>query len=87
MLAFVASKFPNGFVKTGRGRKVPRVRFEAISVGTNLALRSGKPIDEADIPAWLDGKLFQAWTTSDSSNNRANLIGRIDYVKNKLIGE
>ncbi len=44
MLAFVESKFPNGFVKTGRGRKVPRVRFEAISVGTNLALRSGNNV-------------------------------------------
>lgn len=86
MLAFVASKFPNGFVKTGRGRKVPRVRFEAISIGVNLALRSGKAIDEASIPIWLEDKQFQTWTTSDSSNNRANLIGRIDYVKNKLLG-
>lgn len=86
MLEFVANKFPNGFVKTGRGRKVPRVRFEAISVGVNLALRSGKPINEAAIPVWLEEKQFQTWTTSDSSNNRVNLIGRIDYVKNKLLG-
>jgi Protein of unknown function DUF262 len=86
MLSFVSQHFPNGFIKTGRGRRVPRVRFEAISVGTNLALRTGKPIDIGAIPSWMDGKQFKAWTTSDSSNNRANLIGRIDYVKKKLLG-
>jgi hypothetical protein len=40
MLAFVHAHFPNGFKKTGRGRKVPRVRFEAIAVGVGLALRA-----------------------------------------------
>jgi Protein of unknown function DUF262 len=86
MLAFVSANFPNGFIKTGRGRRVPRVRFEAIAVGTNLALRSGQPLDLSDIPAWMASPEFKAWTTSDSSNNRANLIGRIDYVKDKLLG-
>ncbi|QOG20826.1 DUF262 domain-containing protein [Bradyrhizobium sp. SEMIA] len=87
MLAFVAKNFPNGFVKAGRGRKVPRVRFEAIAAGTNLALRNGGPIDTTAIAGWMESDEFKKWTTSDSSNNRTNLRGRIDFVKNKLLGQ
>jgi hypothetical protein len=85
MLLFVAGNYPNGFIKTGRGRKVPRVRFEAISVGTNLALRSGLPINTDNIESWMSSDEFKAWTTSDSSNNRTNLVGRIEFVRNKLL--
>lgn len=87
MLAFVAKNFPNGFIKTGRGRRVPRVRFEAISVGTNLALRDGGVISTDKISHWMESDEFKKWTTSDSSNNRTNLRGRIDFVKNKLLGK
>ncbi|WFU79412.1 DUF262 domain-containing protein [Bradyrhizobium sp. CIAT3101] len=86
MLAFVAKNFPNGFIKTGRGRRVPRVRFEAISVGTNLALRDGGQIESNNIANWMESDEFKKWTTSDSSNNRTNLHGRIDFVKNMLLG-
>jgi hypothetical protein len=86
MLAFVHQHFPDGFKKTGPGRKVPRVRFEAIAVGIGLALR----VDPNLVPGnldWLDGKEFKDWTTSDASNNRANLIGRVEFVRDKLLGK
>lgn len=38
MLAFIHKYFPEGFRKTSSGRKVPRVRFEALAVGVGLAL-------------------------------------------------
>lgn len=84
MLSFVQRNFPDGFRRAGRGRKVPRVRFEAIAIGTALALREN-PVLEVEDVSWLEGDEFREWTTSDAANNRANLIGRISYVRDKLL--
>jgi len=86
MLEFVERHFPGGFAKKGRGRKVPRVRFEAIAVGVGLALREKKDLDVAAIETWLDSQEFKKWTTSDAANNRSNVTGRIGYVFKKLRG-
>lgn len=84
MLSFVQQYMPDGFKKTGPGRKVPRVRFEAISVGVGLALRE-KPDLVPNGVGWLESNEFKQWTTSDASNNRSNLIGRIEYVRDRLL--
>lgn len=86
MLRFVQTHLPEGFKKTGPGRKVPRVRFEAISVGTGLALRKRPDLVPTDVK-WLESEDFKRWTTSDASNNRSNLIGRIDFVRDRLLGK
>lgn len=85
MLAFVSTYLPDGFKKTGPGRKVPRVRFEAISVGVGLALREDPNLAPSNVD-WLESAEFKQWTTSDASNNRSNLIGRIEYVRDRLLG-
>jgi hypothetical protein len=86
MLSFVEANLPEGFKKTGPGRKVPRVRFEAISVGIGLALRE-RPGLIPPSTAWLNSPEFKKWTTSDASNNRANLVGRIEFVRDRLLGK
>lgn len=85
MLEFVNTYMPDGFKKTGPGRKVPRVRFEAISVGVGLALRQNPNLIPQNVN-WLDSDVFKKWTTSDASNNRSNLIGRIEFVRDSLLG-
>lgn len=84
MLAFVNTYLPDGFKKTGPGRKVPRVRFEAISVGVGLALRENPDLAPSNVD-WLESREFKQWTTSDASNNRSNLIGRIEFVRDRLL--
>lgn len=87
MLSFVRDHVPDGFRKKGRGRKVPRVRFEAMAIGIALALRE-KPnlnVDPSELENWLESPEFKDWTTSDASNNRANVIGRMEFLRNKLI--
>jgi hypothetical protein len=84
MLSFVATYLPGGFIKTGPGRKVPRVRFEAVSVGIGLALRE-KPDLVPSNTDWLYSAEFKQWTTSDASNNKANLVGRIEFVRDRLL--
>jgi hypothetical protein len=87
MLAFIQANMPDGFKKTGPGRKVPRVRFEALAVGVGLALRSGANLDVQGIPKWLNSDEFKEWTTSDAANNRSNVIGRIEFVRNRLVDQ
>jgi hypothetical protein len=86
MLSFVRSHFPNGFKREGYNT-VPRIRFEAISVGITLALREQPDLNptEADIAAWLDSKKFIEHTRSDASNSRPKLVNRIHYVRDNLL--
>jgi len=86
MLEFVKTNFSNGFAKTKNATSTPRVRFEAISVGVYLALKENPKLDKVNID-WLESDDFKKYTRSDAANNKNNLIGRINYVKNKILGE
>ena len=86
MLDFVVKYFPNGFAKTASASATPRVRFEAISVGVNLALREAPGLVPSVAPAeWLDSEEFRELTTTHASNSGPRLRGRIEYVKHRLL--
>jgi hypothetical protein len=86
MLDFVNIHFPYGFKKTENHNSTPRVRFEAISVGVHLALKV-KPnlIPAQPVLNWLESNEFKYHVTSDAANNLSKVIGRIEFVKNKLL--
>jgi len=84
MLEFVEKNFKNGFAKTKNAKSTPRVRFEAISVGVSLALKENPNLEKVNTN-WLDSDEFKKHTRSDAANNKSNLIGRINYVKNKIL--
>lgn len=84
MLAFVDRYFPYGFRKTAKSKSTPRVRFEAISVGTHLALEQ----DENLVPHrmdWLESDEFKKLTTTHASNSAPRLRDRIQYVRDALL--
>jgi len=85
MLEFVNRNFENGFAKSKNSKSTPRVRFEAISVGVHLALLENPNLDKVNTD-WLDSEEFKRHTRSDAANNRLKLIGRTNYVKDKLLG-
>jgi hypothetical protein len=85
MLDFVESHFPHGFRKNDRNTSVPRIRFEAISVGVSLALEAGCTFP-ADMQ-WLDSPEFKVLTRSDASNSRPKVINRINFVRDNLLGK
>lgn len=87
MLSFVDQVFPNGFRKTPTGKQVPRVRFEAIAVGSALALSRHPDLDAQHIngAGIVEDEAFLNATKSDAANNRARLVGRIDTVLEKLV--
>ena len=86
MVKFVGAAFPYGFRKTVTARQVPRARYEAIAVGSGLALRdrsdlSDEPIQTVD---WAGDHEFLKVTTSDAANVRSKVIGRIEFVRQRL---
>ncbi|MGR3624432.1 DUF262 domain-containing protein [Pseudophaeobacter sp.] len=86
MLALVNSAFVLGFKKTPTAKTIPRVRFEAISVGSALALRDNPNLTALpDLIAERMGRDgFDVKVVSDGANVRSRLEGRIDLVKSIL---
>lgn len=84
-LEFVERWFPNGFTKENNFKAIPRVRFEAIAIGTNLALRENPALQPRNME-WLNSLEFKKHTTSDAANNKSKLIGRIEFVRDCLLG-
>ncbi len=82
-MRFVNENFPNGFVKKDQHNSTPRGRFEALSVGTCLALQENPKIQVSNVK-WLDSKEFEGLVTGGSTNTRSKVIARIEFVKNKL---
>ena len=75
-----------GFRKKEKSKSTPRARFEALAVGIALALQENPDLKNDD-NAWIDGDEFSLITRSDAANNKTKLKRRIEFVKNKLLGE
>ncbi len=84
-LNFVETNFPHGFKKSETAKSIPRVRFEAIGVGTNLALRENPNLSVPDVK-WIESNEFKKWTTSDAANSKFKVTGRIEFVRDCLLG-
>lgn len=83
MLKFVDTYIPNGFKKTEESQKTPRVRFEAIAVGVNLALRQNPSLVPKSV-AFLESKEFIHLVTGGSHNTPSNVRAKIEFVRDKL---
>jgi len=84
MVSFIDQHFPIGFRKDVNNESVPRVRFEAISVGVYLALNENQSLINPNMD-WLDSEGFKIQTTSDASNNPNRLQNRIEFVRDGLL--
>ena len=88
MVSFATQHLPHGFSKTATAASTPRVRFEALSCGITLALRIDpklKPkLDSSKI--WLFSPEFNEQVSTDASNSLPRLRGRIEFVRDKLLG-
>lgn len=87
---FIERVFPYGFKRNGRGKATPRARFEAIAVGSRLALDERPALtneDVADVAPWLTGEDFKRVTGSDGANAIARLKERTGFVRDRLLGE
>ncbi|HEN8730672.1 TPA: DUF262 domain-containing protein [Pseudomonas putida] len=87
-MKFIQSHFSMGFRRTPTSKTTPRARFEALAVGVALALRQCPHLTEPAEPVsgWLFSQEFQMVISADSANNKSQLLARIQYVKNKILG-
>ncbi|MEP8683694.1 DUF262 domain-containing protein [Enterobacter hormaechei] len=86
MCHFVMRNFPNGFRKNANANTVPRIRFEAISVGATLALIQNPQLIPPAVDGWINSPEFITHTRSDASNSRPKVKARIEFVRDKLLG-
>ncbi|MFC5049554.1 DUF262 domain-containing protein [Rubritalea spongiae] len=85
MLEFVDKHMPLAFTKGKTSNKTPRVRFDAIAVGVNLALRENPKLSPENVD-WLNSKRFLELITGGGQNAPKAIKARIEYVYNSLLG-
>lgn len=87
-MAFVDRVFPYGFRRGKGGTATPRTRFEAIAIGSDLALRERPSLanQRPDVLSWLRDEAFKDVIGSDGANAIARVKGRINFVQEKLLG-
>lgn len=86
---FISRVFPYGFRRNVKGKATPRARFEAIAVGSCLALNERPALAQAagaDVLPWLTSDEFKKVTGSDGANAIARLRERTGFVRDKLLG-
>ena len=86
VMLFISEHMPRAFYRGDRGTQVPRVRFEAVAVGTALALREQPDLGAPVAAAFLDSDEFAAIMRTDASNSGPKLRGRIEFVRDRLLG-
>ena len=87
-MGFIARVFPHGFRRNDKGKATPRARFEAIAVGSRLALIEHPQLMQkqfSDVFAWLSADEFIKVTGSDGANAIARLKERTGFVRDKLL--
>ncbi len=88
-MSFIDRVFPHGFRKSERARETYFTRFEAMSIGSYLALKEkpGLSAETPDVSTWLNGDEFVRITKSGGSNVTRLLRERLDFVRDRLLGE
>lgn len=84
---FIANVFPYGFRRSEKGKATPRARFEAIAVGSRLAIDEHPEIlqQKVEVSDWLTSDEFSGVTGSDGANAIARLRDRTGYVRDHLL--
>lgn len=79
----------NNITLAKKGRKsISRTRFEAITVGTNLALKEKPKLKNIKLNLKeLDSEEFEKITSSDAANNRSKLERRINFVRELILSK
>lgn len=90
VIDFIDRVFPYGFRRNPKGKATPRARFEAIAVGSRLALNERPSLandNVSDVSSWLTSDDFTKVTGSDGANAIARLRERTGFVRDHLLGE
>jgi Protein of unknown function DUF262 len=86
-MKFIELQFQLGFRKTATAHSTPSARFEAIAIGSYLALKERPKLlkQSIDVSGWLQSPEFSEVTGSDGANVKSKLLSRINFVRDKLL--
>ncbi|MGK7897096.1 MAG: DUF262 domain-containing protein [Xenococcus sp. (in: cyanobacteria)] len=86
-MSFVSRTFPWGFRRTPKGKASPRSRFESIAIGSYLALKEKPEITQKSISVedWHNSVEYKKVIGADGANAKNRLIGRINFVRDRLL--
>lgn len=87
-MKFSRRTYPLGFKKSVRATETPRTRFEAMAIGSYLALAERPELanQTPDISQWIESEEFMRLTKSGGANPIASLTRRLYFVRDKLLG-
>ncbi|WP_445399892.1 DUF262 domain-containing protein [Zobellella sp. An-6] len=87
MLDFVSKSFELGFRKSPKAKTTPRTRFEAIAIGSHLALEKNPnlKISKESTAEIISSKAFTDEIRSDGANAIRRLRGRIEFIRDALL--
>lgn len=74
---------PDGIVRGSRKNITPVILYEAISVGTAVAIENGRKIQPKKLQGLLDDKELKKLTTG-ATNSKKMVLDRIDFVSSKF---
>lgn len=81
-------KLNNVSIPKKNKKSISRARFEAISIGANLALKEVPSLKDKKLDlSKLESNEFEEITSSDGANNRSKLEGRIYYVRDLILSK
>ncbi len=88
-LSFIDRVFPFGFRKTNSAKETFNVRFEAIAIGSYLAIAENPKLAQQTpgVEGWLTGDEFKKHTKSGGSNVIRLLENRLYFVRDMLLGK
>lgn len=79
----LAAALPGGIVRGARKNVTPIVLYEAISVGSAVAISRGKKVKQKTLQALLDDAELKKLTTG-ATNTRSMVLERIELVSDRL---
>jgi hypothetical protein len=84
---FISMNFQWGFRKTSSAKSTPSARFEAIAIGSYLALKNQPKLVKKtiNVETWLFSPAFIEVTGSDGANVKSKLLSRINFVRDRLL--
>lgn len=87
-MTFIERVFPYGFRSSKNGITTRKARFEAIAVGSYLALKKCPDlINHTPAVNWLAENEFKSVTGSDGANAIGRLQNRLTFVRDRLLQE
>lgn len=81
---YLSEALPDGIVRGNRKNITPLVLFEAISVGTALALEKKNQVSHEIVNSLLDDKEVKKFTTG-ATNSKKMVLARINIVRDRAL--